>query len=75
MKKKNNITVKNDLPHLLEALCEHPDCPDWLQDAIWEAFNNQDHNVIFTAAFWKAQFESIGRYHRSPRRHQSSVGL
>lgn len=54
-----NITLTNDLPHLLEAVCDHPDCPKWLSLAIWDTVNDQVHNATFTANHWAASFESI----------------
>ena len=59
MKKARMIRVKNDVPHLLEAVCCHPDCPDWIEDAIWNAFNNQVENTPLTATYWTAQMEAI----------------
>ncbi|HEX8286785.1 MAG TPA: hypothetical protein VF556_02250 [Pyrinomonadaceae bacterium] len=37
----STITIKNELPELLEAVCNHADCPGWLQDVIWNGFNNR----------------------------------
>ncbi len=59
MKKNNTIKIKNELPELLEAVCNHPDCKDWLTDAIWEAMNNQNIRVNYSATFWRAQFEAM----------------
>ena len=49
----------NDLPELIAAVCEHPECPPCLQDAIWDAFNNQDRATTFTADYWRCSFEPI----------------
>jgi hypothetical protein len=59
MKKNNMIRVKNELPELLEAVCHHEDCPDWLKDAIWDAFNEQNIGVSFTASWWRHMLESM----------------
>ncbi len=57
--KNNRITIKNELPELLEAICTHPDCPEWLQDAIWESFQNRTDLVIYTASWWRSQFDAM----------------
>lgn len=57
--KGKTIRIKNELPELLEAVCIHDNCPEWLRDAIWEAFNNQSSNLIYTADWWRGQLESI----------------
>ena len=59
MKTAKTIRVKNDLPHLLEAVCSHPECPDWLMEGIWDAFNSQSLSVIYTATYWAAEFEAM----------------
>ncbi len=49
MRNKNNTTrFKNELPELLEAVINHPDCPDWLRESIWECIN--DHSRITFSA-------------------------
>jgi hypothetical protein len=53
------VKIKNELPELIEAVCNHPDCPDWLADGIWDAFDNQDRGVVFSAAYWRASLEMI----------------
>jgi hypothetical protein len=65
MRNKNStIKIKNKLPELLEAVCNHKDCPEWLQDGIWDLFGNQHHRVTFTANYWRSQFESM--FEREP---------
>lgn len=60
MRKNNNtIRVKNELPELLEAVWNHDDCPEWLAEAIWDAFSNRDMKMIGTANYWRSQFESM----------------
>lgn len=56
---KNRITVKNELPELLEAVCNHPDCEDWLKDAIWDAVNNQNIYVTYEADYWRSQLNAM----------------
>lgn len=59
MKKNTTIRIKNELPELLEAVCYHDDCPEWLRDAIWDAFNGQEMCISFSASWWRVQFESL----------------
>ena len=59
MKNNSTIKIKNELPELLEAVCNHKDCPEWLMDAIWDAINNQTMLCTYSADFWRAQFEAI----------------
>jgi hypothetical protein len=60
MRNKNStIKIKNKLPELLEAVCNHADCPEWLTDAIWDAFNNQHIAANYSATFWRAQLEAM----------------
>ena len=55
----NTIKVKNAIPELLEAVCQHSECPDWLKDGIWDAFANQDIRESHTASYWRGQLESM----------------
>ncbi len=56
---KKNITVQNTVPHLIEALWEHPDCPKWLQDVIWDGINDRvDGGTKFTPNYWASCLES-----------------
>ncbi len=57
--KNSTIKIKNELPELLEAVCLHKDCPEWLRDDIWESFNNQSGRVTFAADWWRGQLASI----------------
>jgi hypothetical protein len=59
MKKNSTIRVKNEMPELLEALCEHPDCPDWLKDGIWDVFNDQSITVSYKAAYWRSMLNDM----------------
>jgi hypothetical protein len=58
---KNNITIKikNELPELIEAVCLHKDCPEWLKDGIWDTFSEQNTALTFSATFWRAQLEGM----------------
>lgn len=60
---KNNltkrITINNELPDLINAICQHPDCEDWLRDAIWDAFNNQNQGVVYSLSYWNAVVEMV----------------
>ena len=59
MKKKNTLRLKNELPELLEAVCLHKDCPEWLALAIWDACAEQNLAVIFTADYWRSRLAEI----------------
>lgn len=59
MNQPTTIQVRNKLPFLLEAVCLHEECPDWLRNAIWDAVADQSQAVIYTATHWESQFESI----------------
>jgi hypothetical protein len=50
----NTIRIKNELPELLEAVCEHPKCPEWLRFAIWDAFAEHNTQTSFKADHWRA---------------------
>ena len=50
------IKIKNTLPHLIDALWHHDDCPKWLQDIIWDGIENRrDGRADFAASFWASQ--------------------
>lgn len=72
--KRNMIRIKNELPELLEALCTHPDCPDFIQDAIWDAVSDRATSVTFSAAHWRAQFESIKAAARPDEEESEDIG-
>lgn len=52
------IKVKNELPELLEALCNHDDCPDWLSDEIWDAFNDRNNSSPLSANYFRYLMEA-----------------
>jgi hypothetical protein len=52
--KNNTITIKNELPELLEAVCEHPKCPEWLKHDIWDSFTEHHGAITYKADWWRA---------------------
>ncbi|MDQ3712213.1 MAG: hypothetical protein M3388_08355 [Acidobacteriota bacterium] len=68
----NKIKIKNEVPELLEAVCIHKDCPEWLKEAIWEAFNNQNIKATFTADYWRGQFD--GMFERKSENESNELG-
>lgn len=53
------IAVQNTVPHLIEALWNHKDCPAWLRDVVWEGINGQIGTYTkFTAVYWASCLES-----------------
>lgn len=52
------IRIKNELPELLEALCNHDDCPRWLTDEIWDAFNNRNNSSPLSANYFRYLLEA-----------------
>jgi len=59
MKNNNTIKIKNALPELLETVCNHKDCPDWLKEGIWDLFVAQTGAVTFSADHWRDELASI----------------
>lgn len=53
------LTIPNTTPHLLEALWDHPDCPKWMQDTIWDRINDRMHFTKFSAVYWASCLESV----------------
>ncbi len=51
--KPKKIKVKNTVPHLLSAVCNHEDCPEWLKGKIWNTLTDNAHIPSDTAAFFK----------------------
>ncbi len=41
MNKQKIVRIKNELPELVEAICMHKDCPEWLYDGIWDLINDK----------------------------------
>ncbi len=59
MKRQKTDRIKNDLPELLEAVCNHKDCPEWLSDAIWDAVSERSTQIVYSALQWRAHFEAM----------------
>lgn len=71
---KKNITVKNDLPHLIAALWDHPECPAWLQDVIWDGIDKRiDGGTKMTPTYWASMLESATP--DQPGEHEEKYGL
>ncbi len=75
MKKINTVRIKNELPELLEAVINHPDCPDWLRESIWESIN-ENSRVTFSADYIRLALASADASEPSqPRENENSDGL
>jgi hypothetical protein len=48
------------MPELLEAVCNHDDCPDWLQDVIWNGFNNRMNGSGISAGYFRFALGETG---------------
>ncbi len=57
--KSITITIKNELPELLEAVCEHPKCPEWLKHDIWDSFSNRNTSLSYKAAHWASVLDGL----------------
>lgn len=57
--KSKTIKIKNELPEILEALCNHPDCPEWLSEGIDNLFSEAAPEVNYSADYWRWQTESL----------------
>jgi hypothetical protein len=55
----NNNTVKNELPELLSAVCNHDDCPEWLKDAIWDTINDKTELDAFAPGYFREMLGNI----------------
>lgn len=58
MKGPGKIRIQNTVPHLLEAIWNHPDCPGWLQNLIWDGINDRCERTEMSATYWASQLES-----------------
>ena len=51
------------VPDLLEELCSHSECPEWLRDGIWDLVNDAANDggrpIRFDAEHWRHEFEAI----------------
>ncbi len=61
-KKPKKIKVKNTVPHLLSALCNHDDCPEWLKSKIWNTLSDNANIPADTPEF----YEQCLKYSRLP---------
>lgn len=58
MKRPKTIMVENTVPHLLEALWNNADLPEWLRSLIFEGIQNRrDGRAAYSAAFWASQID------------------
>ncbi len=73
MNKQKTDTKKNELPELLEAICRHPDCPEWLYDGIWDLINDKGGAVLYTANHFRAALEAVEVSERWAKERNSNV--
>lgn len=59
MNKQKIEGINNELPELLEAVCNYKDCPEWLSTGIWDLINDKGGAVLYTANHFRAALESI----------------
>jgi hypothetical protein len=59
MKRQKTERIKNELPELLEAVCGHPDCPEWLYDGVWDLIGDKGGAVLYTANHFRAALEAV----------------
>ncbi len=59
MNKQKTDGIKNALAELLEAVCGHTDCPEWLAVGIWDLINDKGGAVLYTANHFRAALESV----------------
>jgi hypothetical protein len=52
-RKQKKTKVKNTVPHLLSAVCNHEDCPSWLRSLIWNALSDNATIPADTPEFYK----------------------
>jgi hypothetical protein len=65
MKNTKTIRIKNELPELLEAVCTHEDCPDWLNEAIWDAVNDKNGKLSFSADYFRYALANAETYEQA----------
>jgi hypothetical protein len=50
-----------DIPDMLEELCSHSECPEWLRDGIWDlvndAANRGGRTIRFDAEHWRHELQ------------------
>ncbi len=59
MEKQKTGRIKNELPELLEAICGHQDCPEWLYDGIWDLVADKGGAVLYTAKHFRATLGAV----------------
>ena len=64
--KKNTTMIKNELPELLDAVFDHPDAPEFLKDAIFDAFN--ERGAPIDAQYWRYMLEATKQEPERQRR-------
>ena len=73
MNKQKTDRIKNELPELLEAICRHKDCPEWLYDGIWDLINDKGGAVLYTANHFRAALEAVEVSERWAKERNSNV--
>lgn len=66
--------VKNNLPELLEAVCTHEDCPDWLSGMIWDKLNDRSQFDAYSASYFRHMLENIAEQ-SEPQSHITSNNI
>ncbi len=61
MNNENKSHIKMGLPEMLAAVCDHPDCPEWLRAVIWDGFNDRQNGngLNMTANYFRYAFEQV----------------
>jgi hypothetical protein len=65
MKNTKTIRIKNELPELLEAVCTHEDCPDWLSEAIWDAVNYKNGKMSYSVDYFRFALANAETYEQA----------
>lgn len=45
------LVIKNDVPNLLHALCNHQHCPEWLRGLIWDEMNERVESNAYSLGY------------------------
>ena len=48
------------LPELLSAVCNHDDCPEWIQNAVIDGFNELNSKINLTPNYFRYVLEVCG---------------
>jgi hypothetical protein len=70
MNKQKTDRIENELPELLEAVCGHTDCPEWLYGGIWDLINDKGGAVLYTANHFRAVLEAAELSERWAKKRQ-----